>query len=195
MSNPSERTDNDLLRDYVKGDLEAFNTLYARYQEPIYSYLKYHVSEPTLADDLFQLVWERVIRYAPRFKSIAFKAWVWRITRNLLIDHLRRQKPTLSLDATPTDDADETSTLADTLTSQESSPLQQLIDQETGESIRRALSILTPRQRDIFLLRTESQLSFKDIAEMLNISINTALGCMRDAMLKLRAHLQEELER
>ncbi|MGN1359035.1 MAG: sigma-70 family RNA polymerase sigma factor [Kiritimatiellia bacterium] len=195
MAEGDEREDAELLSAYLKGDGAAFDLLFARHRDALYSYFRYHLDDVSAADDLFQEVWRRVIRHASRFKAVSFKAWLWRIARNLLIDRIRRSKPTLSLDAPSGGGEAETAPMGEFLPSEESGPLQRLVDRETGEAIRRALSILTPRQRDVFLLRTESQLSFKEVADLLNIPLNTALGCMRDAMLKLRAHLEKELNR
>ncbi len=193
----SEFSDAELLRAYVAGDALAFDLLLSRYQQPLYSWFRRNVEAQTEVDDLFQETWVRVVKHASRYKDTSFRAWIWRIARNLVIDRRRRRKPVSSLDALSVgvSDEQEGTSLGETIPSEELTPLEALMNQEVGVLIEKAIRMLPQIQREVFLLRTDAQLSFNEIAEVLQIPLNTALGRMHDATLKLRVILTKELNR
>ena len=130
-----------------------------------------------------------MIRHADRFNDLSFKAWLWKIARNLLIDFRRKRKPDISLDAV--DDEDD-HPLVEQLTAKGTGPAKAVELDDMTKRVMRAVTTLPEVQRDVFLMRVQGDLSFSEIAETLDIPLNTALGRMHDAMTKLKKLLAEE---
>lgn len=185
-----DENDEDLLERYVKGDTEALSVLIERYRRPLYGFILRMAASAHEADEIFQEVWLRVIRKASRYRRDRFRGWVYRIAHNLMIDYARRRKPNLSLDM-PTGGA-EGLTLAESLPSRERSPADEAKGKELERRIRQAVSQLTPEQREVFLLRMEGDVPFREIARIQRVPVNTALARMQYALHKLRAMLREE---
>jgi RNA polymerase sigma-70 factor (ECF subfamily) len=161
----------------------------ARYRQALFYWLLGMTGNRADAEDLFQDVWFRVIRHAGRFNDVSFKAWLWKIARNLLIDFRRKRKPDISLDAV---DDEEDQPLLDQLTAKGAGPAARVELDDMTKRVMRAVTTLPEVQRDVFLMRVQGDLSFSEIAETLNIPLNTALGRMHDAMTKLKNLLAEE---
>jgi RNA polymerase sigma-70 factor (ECF subfamily) len=185
----TETSDADLLRAFAQGEATAMDQLVARYRQALFSWLLGMTGNRADAEDLFQEIWFRVIRHAARFNDVSFKAWLWKIARNLLIDFRRKRKPDISLDAV--DDEDD-HPLVDQLMAKGSGPADTVELSDMTKRVMRAVSVLPEVQRDVFLMRVQGDLSFSEIAETLNIPLNTALGRMHDAMSKLKKLLSEE---
>lgn len=181
-------SDEALLRRYRRGQTEALTELVERYKRPLYSYILSFTGQRSEADDVFQEVWLRAIRAMPFFRRRNFLGWLFRIAHNLLVDRFRRQKETWSLEEV----GEEQTPLKDRLKDARTGPLEKLASEELGERIRRAVAALTPDQREVFMMRTEGGLTFREIARIQRVSINTALGRMHYAVLKLRAALRED---
>ncbi len=179
------RTDTELLRAFQRGEAAALERLVARYRGALHGYLRSMTGSQADADDLFQETWMRVIRNPGSFRDGAFNAWLWRITRNLLIDRLRRLKPTVSLD----DATAEGTALVDLAPSLEAGPPADLDAAEVGRRVAEAVARLPPDQRDVFLMRTQGGLSFAAIAALRKVPLNTALGRMHYALQRLRREL------
>ena len=93
-----ERSDEELMNAYAKGDAAAFDALYQRHRAPLYRYILRQVRDPATANDLYQGSWEKVIRASARYRADApFKAWLYRIAHNHLVDHFRRERPSVEL--------------------------------------------------------------------------------------------------
>jgi len=189
----SEPSDADLLKSYAAGDLAAFDLLFNRHRTGLYTWLRHTLGSAQDADDIFQETWIRVIRHAHRYVDIGFKAWLWKIARSRVIDFRRARREMASLDADCSTEETGELTLKDSLAAETPSPAQSAVDGETGELIARSLTSLTPNQKEVFLLRTQSGLPFKEIATLLEIPLGTALGLMRDATNKLKRVLQKEI--
>ena len=192
MKNPmpeTETSDADLLRAFVEGNGPAMDQLVGRYRQPLFSWLLGMTANRADAEDLFQDVWVRVIRHAARFNDVSFRAWLWKIARNLLIDFRRKRKPDVSLDATA-DEAD--NPLVDRLTASGAGPAKAVELDDMTERVMRTVATLPDVQREVFLMRVQGDLSFSEIADTLEIPLNTALGRMHDAMGKLKKALAEE---
>jgi RNA polymerase sigma-70 factor (ECF subfamily) len=159
--------------------------LVARHRSQLHGYLTMMTGSATEADDLFQETWLRVIRNPGSFREGAFNAWLWRIARNLLIDRLRRIKPTVSLD----DDEDGAPALLERMAAPDMDPGREVDDAEIGRQIRAAVARLPLAQRDVFLLRMQGGLSFAEIAALRRVPLNTALGRMHYAVQRLRREL------
>ena len=185
----TETSDAALLHAFVEGDGSAMDELVGRYRQPLFSWLLGMTANRADAEDLFQDVWVRVIRYAERFTDVSFRAWLWKIARNLLIDFRRKRKPDISLDAT----ADEEDVpLVDRLVAHGAGPSKAVELDDMTERVMRAVAVLPDVQREVFLMRVQGDLSFSEIADTLSIPLNTALGRMHDAMGKLKKLLAEE---
>ena len=184
-SGEESRSDAELLFAFRKGDVAALDTLVGRYQGQLHGYLRAMTGSAAEADDLFQETWMRVIRNPGSFHGGAFNAWLWRITRNLLIDRLRRRKPVVSLDDTTA----EGTAYADLTPAAGLMPGEEVEAAELGRLIAVAVGRLPADQRDVFLLRTQAGLSFAEIARLRRLPLNTALGRMHYAIQRLRQEL------
>lgn len=185
----TETSDADLLQAFSKGDAAAMDKLVARYRQALFSWLMGMTGNRADAEDLFQEVWIRVIRHAARFNDVSFKAWLWKIARNLLIDFRRKRKPDISLDAVEDEDD---KPMMDQLAAKGAGPALSVELDDMMKRVMQAVASLPDVQRDVFLMRVQADLSFNEIAETLKIPLNTALGRMHDAMTKLKKLLAEE---
>lgn len=190
MRNLTELTDEQLVAAYASGNNEAFDTLLTRHRTRLFNFIYQMVRDSDLADDIFQETFIKVIttirqgRYNDQGR---FSAWITRIARNLVIDSFRAEK---SEGAISTDDAN-----YDILNRRELSdqPIEDaLIDIQTEEDLRDLVQQLPDTQREVLNMRFYRDLSFKEIAEQTGVSINTALGRMRYAILNLRRMVKEK---
>lgn len=173
--------DASLIGAYAKGDEKAFETLYYRYRKPLYGYLN-NISgkNDAEADEVFAETWLRVIDKLPKYQDNGkFSAWLFRISRNIYIDRLRHNKPDrfVTIDGENSVELTEASTLP---------PDRDTGSGDIGQMIAMALDQLHPEQREVFLLREDAQMSFKEIAEIQQCSLGTVLSRMRYALKKLR---------
>ena len=176
--------DEALIQAYLAGDVRSFDTLYARYKRPLYAYLNRMTGNHALADDLFQQTWLRVIRKLEKYESKQkFFAWLTMIAHNLAIDHFRKEKTASEL---PLDD--ENIAVSEPVSHTE--PWMKLHNRELEKALRKATETLTAEQKEVFLLRQQG-ISYKEIAEVQNCSINTVLGRMQYALKNLRKQLNE----
>jgi RNA polymerase sigma-70 factor (ECF subfamily) len=181
----SDDEDAQLMLAYARGEMRAFETLYARHRGALYRYLTRQARDGEIANDLFQEVWSRVIvnrtRYEPRAK---FRTFLFTLAHNCFIDHCRRTKsrPT-GLRIEDADDADLLPAAEDT------QPDNAASRDETSRRFRAALATLPAEQRDVYLLHEESDLSLEDIARITGVGAETAKSRLRYAVAKLKAAL------
>ncbi len=179
-------TDENLVVQYVEGgDETAFRHLVERHQERVYGYLVGMVG-PSAADDLFQETFIRVCRALTRERASydrqgKFLAWVLRIARNAALDHLRARRKWQDVPQSGETD------YWDTLPSDGSSVDAELERQQVAAILDACIAKLPPEQREVVLLRHESELTFREIAELTDCSINTAIGRMRYGLMNLRS--------
>lgn len=194
ISNPalSAMDDHELVRAFRNdGNQQAFAELLNRHQNKVYSYIYSMVMNPEVTNDIFQETFTKVITkmddtYNEQGKWIA---WVMRIAHNATIDHIRKRKRFVDVNATADSDYD----FYDRLEDKEASDAQD--DMEFGEakhSLLKHISSLPKEQREVVMLRHYHEMSFKEIAELTNVSINTALGRMRYALINLRKMFDKE---
>jgi len=182
----SELSDADVLRAYARGEVAALDELVRRHGAALLGFLRAMTRSDECAEDLFQETWLRVIRKPGGFTEGSFRAWVWRIARNLIIDRSRRRQANCSLDAPAGEDE---STLLETLAEPGPGPSEKVAGRDLEECIAARVARLPDRIREVFLLRTQAGLSFAEIAKLLHVPINTALGRMHYAVVRLRQDL------
>lgn len=182
-------TDDQLVAAYSNGSNEAFDTLLTRHQSYIYSYIMHLVKDADLADDIFQETFVKAImnikqgRYTGDGK---FPAWLTRIAHNLIIDYFRQEKNVAVLST----DSEELNVLNRKDLS-EGTIEDMIIDDQIVADVRRLVETLPPDQRKVVEMRYYQNMSFKEIAERSGVSINTALGRMRYAILNMRRRAKE----
>jgi len=186
--------DAELVAAFVENaDEKAFRTLVERHQERIYGYLMGMVKDTEVADDLFQETFVKAVRAMQRQRG-SYTAqgrwlhWIMRIARNTALDHLRSRKRARSRLVMENDEGLE---LDQIVVDGKPDASQQLERSEQVAWLYACIDRLPPEQREVVLLRHESELTFREIAELTDCSINTALGRMRYALLNLRRMLQE----
>ena len=182
-------TDEELAIMYVDGDNKAFDLLLSRNQEKLLTYILFVVRDREMANDMFQETFFKVVSRLQQGKYIAngkFSAWLMRIAHNVIMDWYRQQRAQNIVDAPKENDL---SNVGSTLL--ESSREGELVNNQVMEDVRRMMSHLPASQREVVFMRFYQQMSFKEIAEATGVSINTALGRMRYAILNLRRMTRE----
>lgn len=184
MLNAEKLNDNELVQHFVNGDYQSIEILINRHKNRVYSYILLVVKNQDLAQDIFQDTFIKVIRSLKHGKYVEngkFISWVLRISHNLIIDHFRREK----LNATISNDSCET----DIFNSQKFSDINiedQMITNQILFEVKELIKELPEDQQQVIYMRHYMGLSFKEIAEQTDVSINTALGRMRYALINLR---------
>ena len=189
MENLNLMTDEELAIMYVDGDNKAFDLLLSRNQEKLFTYILFVVRDREMANDMFQETFFKVVSRLQQGKYIAngkFSAWLMRIAHNVIMDWYRQQRAQNIVDAPKENDL---SNVGSTLL--ESSREGELVNNQVMEDVRRMMNNLPPTQREVVFMRYYQQLSFKEIADTTSVSINTALGRMRYAILNLRRMTRE----
>ncbi len=182
-------SDTDLIRAFQDGDTSAFEALIYRHKDKIFSSILFFVKDNYLAEDLFQDVFIKVIdtlknkRYTDEGK---FLPWALRIAHNLCVDHFRKVKRTPAIKTS--DDKD----IFDVINVYEEGADQKIMQGQSHARVRSMLELLPDEQREIIVLRHYANLSFKEIAQITNCSINTALGRMRYGLINLRKMMVEK---
>jgi RNA polymerase sigma-70 factor (ECF subfamily) len=185
-----QRSDAELVHAYIGGSDEAFETLIYRYKDKIYTTVYMLVKDRFLADDLFQEVFVKIIRtlregrYAEQGK---FLPWALRVAHNLCMDHFRRVKTSLPVTLPDGRDLSEVFFF-----STDEGAGDRMEKRQTHASVRELIEALPAEQREVVSLRMWEELSFKEIAEITGVSINTALGRMRYALINLRKMIGEQ---
>lgn len=182
-------SDEQLVKNYANGDSDAFDTLLARYQQKIYSYILFLVHDDEVADDLFQETFVKAIvtiRQGRYVESGRFSAWLTRIAHNLVIDKYRqdRNSNVISNDASDADLFNDAS-LSDITVEMK------MITEQSLTDVGRLLKELPDNQKEVLYMRFYQDLSFKEIADATGVSINTALGRMRYGLINLRKMVSE----
>ena len=184
-----EDEDAQLLAAYRRGDAEALGRLVEKYKRPLFGFLARFAANPGQADEWFQETWVRAIRHMNVFRQKNLLGWLFRIAHNLAIDEARRRKPDCSLDAPLSEDGE---TIGDRIPAATLSPSVEAAGRDLGRRIEAAALRLPVEQREVFWLRMQADLPFKEIARIQRCSINTALARMQYALEKLRAELAGE---
>ena len=179
-----------LAADYREnGNADAIDKLVAKYGKSLLAYLNATTRNKSDAEEIFQDTWLKAMRRIDSFRGGSFKAWLTTIARNCVIDRTRRKKPSMSLNQEVGEEGTQVIDLMEDASAPK--PDAGLVSEERGARIREAVAALPEAQREVFLLRTEQELSFAEIAAMLAIPLNTALGRMHYAVTRLRKELAD----
>ncbi|HMP89322.1 MAG TPA: sigma-70 family RNA polymerase sigma factor [Kiritimatiellia bacterium] len=173
---------------YKKGDTGALEHLVEHFRRPLYAFIYNMLQGKGDAEEIFQEVWLRAIRNMERYRDKNFCGWLFRIAHNCMIDSIRKNQRKVDLGTTDETGEDPISRFA----SPDMSPDMEIADKDLGRRIRMAIAGLPEDQREVFLMRTEGELSFKEIAAIQQTSLNTALSRMQYALQKLRPMLEED---
>ncbi len=188
--NTTSRSDCELLSDFVTGNNSALEVLYKRYERKVYTYILLMVRKPQLAEDILQETFIKAIKSVKEGKyseTNRFGSWLMRIAHNLVIDQFRQNKQyrVVSNNDFPMD-------IFSTPRFAEATVEQRLVYERVLYEVRALIDFLPDDQREVVMLRFYGDLSFKEIAEITNVSINTALGRMRYALINLRKMVKEK---
>jgi RNA polymerase sigma-70 factor, ECF subfamily len=182
-------SDQELIRSYLEGKDLAFEILLSRYKDRIFSYLISLVKNKKIAEDIFQDAFFKIINTLQKGKyneEGKFLPWAMRIAHNLAIDHFRKIKKMPTVSQNPSKNEDDDFDIFSILNMHEASIEDEMIEDQIHKDVRKVIDYLPKEQREIIYLRHFKEMSFKDIAEAKDISINTALGRMRYALINLR---------
>ncbi len=188
--NPRDISDYELVKQFVSGNNSSIEILIKRHKDRVYTYILLIVKDSHLAEDIFQDTFIKVIKSLKRGKYVdkgKFVSWVMRIAHNLTIDHFRKEK---NMNTISRDDND-----YDIFNSKRFAELtreDELIEEQIHSDVKKLVDELPDDQKEVIVLRHYCGLSFKDIAEQTDVSINTALGRMRYALINLRKLIDEK---
>ncbi len=183
------QNDQELINSYLEGNDHAFEVLLNRHQQKIYTSIYLFVKDQSLAEDIFQEVFIKIIDTLRKGKynhEGKFLQWAMRIAYNMCVDYFRRNKRRPQVSPTETFD------IFDVLQSSEFNAEQNMIRSQTHDKVRKLVDMLPPEQREVVILRHYADMSFKEIAKLTRVSINTALGRMRYALINIRKMIEEK---
>ena len=189
MENIITLSDEKLVALYAQGENEAFDILLSRHKTRVYSYIYHIVKNRDLANDIFQETFVKAIvtinqgRYTETGK---FPAWITRIAHNLIIDYYRQEKSE-NLQSCDSDNID----ILNRKDLSEDTIEDSMVTEQIHKDIKRLVMALPESQREVLIMRYYKNMSFKEIADLTNVSINTALGRMRYAILNMRRIAEE----
>ena len=184
--------DSRLIANYQNGDEQALATLIERHQRELFSFIFYKVLDEELANDFFQDTFIKIIlklkerKYAEKDKFIL---WAKRIASNLIIDYFRVKSKYIKVSDTSYED--EEFSIFDTIKETEDNIEDRLILNQIHSDLKNIMSLLPENQQEIIKMRFYDELTFKEIAELTNTSINTTLGRMRYALMNIRKIIAE----
>ncbi len=181
--------DKQLIERYLDGDDKSFEVLLSRHKEKIYTSIYLFVKDRSLADDIFQDVFIKIIRTLRKGNynhEGKFSQWAMRISYNMCVDYFRRAKRRSIV--SPTEDFD----IFDVLEDSDINAEKKIIKSQEHSKVRKLIDQLPAEQRDVVILRHYADMSFKEIAMLTRVSINTALGRMRYALINLRKLMENQ---
>lgn len=181
-------TDQQLVRAYLEGKEAAFETLLLRHKRKVWSHVYLLVRDRELTEDIFQEAFIKVVNTLKNGKyneEGKFLPWVIRIAHNLVIDHFRRTKKMKLVRST--EEHDVFATIAQSGKNVE----QRMVNVQIDADVRKLIESLPDEQREVVIMRTYLSMSFKEISEQTDVSINTALGRMRYALINMRRMIKE----
>ena len=187
--NLQQLNDKELILNYLDGNEKAFEILLNRHRNKIYTSIYLFVKDSDLAEDIFQDVFIKIIDTLRKGKynhEGKFLQWAMRISYNMCVDHFRRSKRRTKVSATETFD------IFDVLETKEDNMESQIIKSQMHKRVRSLVDQLPAEQREVVILRHYADMSFKEISKLTRVSINTALGRMRYALINMRKMANEK---
>ncbi|MFC2137663.1 RNA polymerase sigma factor [Bacteroidota bacterium] len=184
------RSDFELVQEYISGNQSSIEILINRHKDKVYTYILLTVKNEHLAEDIFQDTFIKVIRSLKQGRyhdNGKFLSWVIRIAHNLIIDNFRKEKQ-LNTSASSDFELD----IFNSSRFSDQTIEETIISKQVRSDIRSLIDLLPDDQRQVILLRHFAGLSFKEIADQTNVSINTALGRMRYALINMRKLIKEK---
>ena len=182
-------TDTTLIAEFISGNSNSFSVLLDRYQKRVYGFIYSKVHDPDLADDIFQDTFIKVVKNLRLGKyndEGRFLSWVIRIAHNLIMDHYRKIKR-LPKHESKIENFD----VLDRLVEQNSSIEESMIETQIHADLSLLIEELPDSQKEVLRMRLFQDMSFKEIGDQTGVSINTALGRMRYAVINLRKMIEE----
>lgn len=182
------RSDSVLLSSFITGDQSSIEVLISRHRKRVYNYIYMMVKDHATAEDIFQETFIKVISTIHKGKYVdngKFISWVLRISHNMVIDHFRANKTVMVTNDDAGYDIISSSGIS------ESSIEDSIINDQIAQQVRCLVDRLPSEQREVVMMRHYMDLSFKEIAEQTGVSINTALGRMRYALINLRKLVED----
>lgn len=174
-----ELSDEDLMMEWAAGKMEAFELLYARHRTPLYRYVLRQAGDEATANDLYQGSWEKIIRARKTYRPQApFRAWMYRVAHNHVMDHFRRRRPETGLET-------------GLLESGTAGPEEELRLDKRESDLRDAVARLPEKQKDAILLKLDAGLDLQSIADVLGVNRETAKSRLRYAVARLKHLLTE----
>ena len=186
----STKTDYELITGFINGDERSIELLILRHKSKVYSYINLYIRSRDLADDIFQDTFLKVVQSirAGRYQDDGkFISWVMRIAHNLIIDHFRHEK---QMGIVYNDDYD--TDLFNSRRLADDNVEDIMVRRQVLRDVRSLINGLPEDQREVVIMRHYAGMSFKEIADMTGVSINTALGRMRYALINMRKVMAEK---
>lgn len=183
-------SDYELIKRFIKGEQSCFEEIINRHKNKVYAYICMYIRDQALAEDIFQDTFLKVIqsvRAGKYYDNGKFLSWVMRIAHNLIIDHFRRLK---QINTMSNDDYE--SDLFNSKKLADPTVEDHMVKVQIRKDVRKLINQLPEDQREVVILRHYAGLSFKEIADITDVSINTALGRMRYALINMRKMMQEK---
>lgn len=188
--NLKKLSDNELLNTYLSGNENAITTLVNRHRRRVFDYINMMVKDRDVADDIFQETLIRVLRFVNEGRYTEngkFLSWVLRIAHNQVIDHFRQKKQQNNIS-----EGEAGYDLLNNKKFSDTTVEEKMVSSQIEADVRRLVEYLPQEQKDVVMMRYYMGLSFKEIAEQTEVSINTALGRMRYALINLRKLIDEK---
>ena len=182
-------TDKELILEYLKGNDKAFEILLNRHRDKIYTSIYLFTKDPDLSEDIFQDVFIKIIDTLRKGKynhEGKFLQWAMRISYNMCVDNFRRSKRRTKVSATETFD------IFDVLETKDDNMETTMMKSQLHKTVRSLVDQLPAEQREVVILRHYADMSFKEISQLTRVSINTALGRMRYALINMRKMADEK---
>ena len=187
--NVRDLQDQQLIKEYLKGNDKAFEILLTRHKEKIYTSIYLFVKDTEKANDIFQDVFIKIVDTLRKGKynhEGKFLQWAMRISYNMCVDNFRKNKRRTKVSSTETFD------IFDVLESKDDNMETTMIKSQMHKKVRSLVDQLPPEQREVVILRHYADMSFKEISQLTRVSINTALGRMRYALINMRKMVDEK---
>ena len=188
-ANVNVLSDRVLLNNYLSGDRSAISELIERHSQRVRNYIGIMVKDNDVADDIFQETFIKAVKVIDEGRYVdsgKFLSWVLRIAHNRVLDHFRREKASKQVN-----ESEAGYDMIGTMRFSEPTAEDELVNSEIEQTIRDLVDLLPEEQQEVVRLRYYSKLSFQEIAEHTDVSINTALGRMRYALINLRRMIKE----